>query len=97
MKAFLFAFAVLCTAFNLNAEKISGLVTQADGKPVEFATVVLYNAADSALVKGAITGADGRYEFENIPAARWFINDQTGVIGTGSAPVCDKARRHRKL
>ena len=97
MKAFLFAFAVLCTAFNLNAEKISGLVTQADGKPVEFATVVLYNAADSALVKGAITGADGRYEFENIPAGRYFINANMVGMGKGVAPVFDYAGGDKTL
>lgn len=89
MKAFLFAFAVLCTAFTLNAQKISGLVIQPDGKAVEYATVMLYSAADSSLVKGAITGTDGQYELENIAAGRYFINANVVGMGNGVVPVFD--------
>ena len=91
MKAFLFVLAVLCTAATLNAQKISGTVTQPDGKAVEFATVMLYAAADSALVKGAVTDSDGKYEFENIAAGRYFINANQVGMGKGAAPVFDYA------
>ena len=91
MKAFLFVLAVLCTAATLDAQKISGVVTQPDGKAVEFATVMLYAAADSALVKGAVTDSDGKYEFENIASGRYFINANQVGMGKGAAPVFDYA------
>ncbi|MBV6438487.1 MAG: TonB-dependent receptor [Haliscomenobacteraceae bacterium CHB4] len=87
MKAFLFCLAALFAASTLNAQKISGVVTQPDGKAVEFATVVLYNAADSALVKGAITDSDGKYEFENIASGRYFLNANQVGMGKGAAAV----------
>lgn len=97
MKAFLLALAVLCTAVTLNAQKISGVVTQPDGKAVEFATVMLYAAADSALIKGAITDADGQYEFENIHSGRYFINASQVGMGKAVVPVFDYAGGDKPL
>ena len=97
MKAFLLALAVLCTAATLNAQKISGTVTQPDGKAVEFATVMLYAAADSALIKGAITDADGQYEFENIQSGRYFINASQVGMGNAVVPVFDYAGGDKPL
>jgi hypothetical protein len=97
MKAILSGLAVLCTVFNLNAQKISGLVTQADGKAVEYATVMLYAATDSSLVKGAITNERGHYEFENINAGRYFINANLVGMGNGAAPVFDYAGGDKTL
>lgn len=97
MKSFLLAVVAICAALTLNAQKISGLVTQPDGKAVEFATVMLYSAADSALVKGAITDADGKYEFENISAGRYFINANLVGMGKGVVPVFEYAGGDRTL
>jgi len=97
MKAFLFGLAALCAASTLNAQKISGLVTQSDGKAVEFATVMLYAAADTSLVKGAITDSDGKYEFEDIASGRYFVNANLVGMGKGAAPVFDYAGGDRTL
>ncbi|HEU4553902.1 MAG TPA: TonB-dependent receptor [Chitinophaga sp.] len=53
--------------------KITGQVTQAGNKPMEFATVTLLKAKDSSLVKGAIADVSGRYEFENIKQGRYLV------------------------
>ncbi len=41
--------------------------------PVEYATVTLYNAQDSSMVDGMITGADGYFEFRKIDAGKYNI------------------------
>lgn len=97
MKAFLLCLAALCAGVNLNAQKISGLVTQSDGKAVEFATVMLYNAADSALVKGAVTNSDGKYEFEQIAAGRYFLQANQVGLGKGTIPAFDYAGDDKSL
>lgn len=79
------------------AQKISGVVSQTDGQGVEFATVMLYSALDTSLVKGAITDADGRYEFENIAAGRYFVNASQVGLGKGAAPVFEYAGGDRIL
>ncbi|MFN8301736.1 MAG: TonB-dependent receptor [Saprospiraceae bacterium] len=81
--SFLGAFFLL--ASKLLAQKISGQVAQADGAGVEFATVMLYNAGDTTLVKGAITGAEGRFEFENIAAGHYYVEASQIGLGKGAA------------
>jgi outer membrane receptor protein involved in Fe transport len=53
---------------------VSGRVRDAAGKPVEFATVLLVRAADSLLVKGAITDADGSYLIETTKEGTFRVN-----------------------
>ena len=53
--------------------KVNGLVSRADNKPVEFATVTLLKAKDSTLVKGAIASAEGKYEFEGIREGQYLV------------------------
>ncbi len=84
-------FLALLSMFVLSrpshAQKISGQIQQADGAPAEFATVLLYQALDTTLVKGSISDAGGAYEFENIAAGRYFIKTQLVGAGTGQIPV----------
>ena len=49
-----------------NTGKITGIITDNTGKAVQSASVSLLKAKDSVLVKLAITGKDGAYEFENV-------------------------------
>jgi iron complex outermembrane recepter protein len=53
--------------------KITGMVVDQNQKIVEFATVALLKAADSTLVKGSLTDANGRYELAQIPAGSYKI------------------------
>ena len=52
---------------------IKGLVKDEKGKPVNAATVTLYKAKDSALVKVAITDKDGIADFENISFGNYIL------------------------
>ncbi len=90
MKTFLLSFAVLLAAITtVSAQQIRGVVANGDGNAAEFATVVLYNATDTSLVKGAIADSDGKYAFEDMPSGRYFINASLVGTGKGASAVFD--------
>lgn len=71
-----FLFLICSSAFSFAADLtlINGRTTDADQKPLEFVVVTLLKAEDSTLAKGAISGADGSFAFENIPAGKYFVS-----------------------
>lgn len=58
---------------KIEAQNISGMVQDADKKPVQSANVLLLNAADSSLVKGIITDAEGKYSFEKVKEGTYLL------------------------
>lgn len=69
------------------SQKITGTVTDAGGEGQEFVTITLLAAQDSALVKGALSDEQGRFDFEGIPAGRYFVRTQLmGHRPADSAP-----------
>jgi iron complex outermembrane recepter protein len=77
MKTLLLLFASLLFLSNIdtNAQgKISGQITDDKNKIVEFANVTLLKAKDSTLVKGALSDANGSFEFEKIPFGSYLLN-----------------------
>ncbi len=68
--------------------KISGRIVAADGKSMEFVTVTLHQAKDSALVKGEITDEAGKYEFDLLKNGQYLVvAQQVGLKKTTSAPL----------
>ena len=66
---------LLTSALRMEAQRITGTLSQANGKAVEMATVLLLKAKDSSLVKGAVADFDGRFEMEGkIPNDRYFLS-----------------------
>jgi hypothetical protein len=84
MKTFLVSAALffLCLTATF-AQKINGTIVLPDGKPAQFATVTLHHAKDSALVKGALTGEDGAFEFSEVASGPYFV--KSDLIGSGTA------------
>ncbi len=68
--------ALLLFFIPVFGQKITGRVLDASQAPQEFATVLLLAVRDSALVKGAISDQQGRFEMVNIPAGRYFLRAQ---------------------
>lgn len=69
-------FALMVTIISygaLKAQTISGVVNDATGKPAIFASVALYNAKDTTLVKGAATDEQGKFELTNMTSGKYFI------------------------
>ncbi|WP_199139365.1 TonB-dependent receptor [Pedobacter sp. ASV12] len=62
--------------------KIYGTVKDNDGKKIEYATVALYRAKDSVLVKSAFTEADGKFGFEQLANNTYLI--RIAAMGYGS-------------
>jgi len=56
-------------------QDIQGTVTDADGNPVEGATVALMKQTDGNYVKYALTGTDGKYKFESHPDGNGTSDD----------------------
>ena len=66
---------LLTSALRMEAQRITGTLSQANGKAVEMATVLLLKAKDSSLVKGAVADFDGRFEMEGkIGEGRYFLS-----------------------
>lgn len=53
--------------------EVRGSLTEASGKPVEFATVALYTAADSTLVKGTVSDSLGRFVFQRVALGEYYV------------------------
>lgn len=74
-----FALVILGLIFGLraaaqNQANITGTILDEKGKPTEFVTVALLNAADSSLVKTALTDAKGLFFFNiNPPKGLFYI------------------------
>lgn len=80
------ALMLLTTTFlSLKAQTISGIVNEATNKPAIFASVALYNAKDTTLVKGAATDDAGKFEFTNTTSGKYFITASfVGFVNTNS-------------
>ncbi|NBA86486.1 TonB-dependent receptor [Emticicia sp. CRIBPO] len=74
----LFTLFLITITIDLSAQSISGIVVDDKGEKGEFLSVVLLNAKDSTLAKGAITDVQGKYELKGMPAGSYFIS-VTGV------------------
>ncbi|TAD86661.1 MAG: TonB-dependent receptor [Bacteroidetes bacterium] len=57
----IFSLLALLGVLGTKAQTISGTVTAAGGKPLASATVALYKAADTSLLKSGVCGADGSF------------------------------------
>lgn len=66
-----------CLSWAAAQGKITGQIRDAAGNPVTAATVSLLRAKDSALVKTALSGKDGGYEFEKLAEGDYLIQAAT--------------------
>ncbi|MDB5252501.1 MAG: hypothetical protein JWP27_1670 [Flaviaesturariibacter sp.] len=68
--------------------RISGSVSDGDGKALQAVTVSLLRAKDSSLAKLAVTDKNGQYELVNIKAGKYFVSyTSVGFTKAFSAPV----------
>lgn len=64
--------AITSAAFGQG--NVTGKVTNEKNKSVEFANILLLNAADSSLAKGDLSDSTGAYFFENINNGKYLIS-----------------------
>jgi iron complex outermembrane recepter protein len=87
--------AILCifsgmASAQITTVTVSGIVAGKSDKPAAGATVSLLKAADSALVKVFITGADGKFEFEQVKDTFLIAVSFVGYAGYISTPFIVK-------
>jgi outer membrane receptor protein involved in Fe transport len=80
---------LLCIATAASAQTdLKGKVVDENNKPVEFATIMILNAADSVMVKGAISNAAGTYVFPQIKEGRYLLTaSMMGYAKAWAGPV----------
>ncbi|MBK8554631.1 MAG: TonB-dependent receptor [Lewinellaceae bacterium] len=88
---------IVGSATLLSAQSINGKVLLTDGDDAAFSTVILYSAADTSLVKGAIADDHGGFAFEAIPAGRYYVHASMLGMGAADSPVFDYAGGDRIL
>ena len=70
------------------AQKVSDIKGAAfgpDGEPLSYANVLLHRAADSTLVKLALSDEEGQYNFQSVPAASYWLEvSYVGLPGATS-------------
>jgi iron complex outermembrane receptor protein len=71
LKVFVF---LLMIAPSITYSQISGSVQDDQGKPLSGASLALKNAADSAVVKLAVSHSGGLYTFSGVSAGTYYIN-----------------------
>lgn len=84
----LFALALLFIYSDTWSQNIvSGYVFESEDTPLEFANILLLNASDSTLFKGAVSEMDGSYQIDQIPDGRYFLT--ISMIGFQSFTMTD--------
>ena len=71
-KLFLF-FATIITIAS-NAQQISGFAKDADGKPLNGATVSLLKDTGRAILKYTVTKENGGYFFDNVKSGKYRVS-----------------------
>src|SRR5665213_1543253 len=79
-------FCVIGTRKVSAQSSIHGIIEDQNGKPVQYANVLLLKISDSSLVKGMISDASGKYSFTNIKNGKYLLT----ATFTGMSQVFSK-------
>jgi len=73
MKQLYVSLLLFCSTQMVAQNTISGTVTDEQGKSIFFATIALYSAVDSSLIKAESTDDDGRYTLSGINDGNYYL------------------------
>ena len=82
MRNVLLFFCISLFSMTLNAQQISGVAQDDQGKPLSGASIALKKAKDSSVVKLDVSNPTGKYSFTGITSGRYFVN----ISHVGFAP-----------
>ena len=80
-KLFVFLACGFFLSANVNAQKVTGIVKDEQGKGVDKSTASLLRARDSSVIKLAVTNAEGRFSFQAEPG-NYLVS--TSYVGHGT-------------
>lgn len=88
MKLF-YALFSLVFAIQIQAQTgiITGQLQNQDGEPVQYANIILYQAADSSMVKVETSDDTGKFKYHNISAGNYFLT--ASYVGLGDLKQAD--------
>lgn len=69
-----FLLLILAAAVSVNAQNISGVAKDADGKAINGATISLLKDTGNAVIKLAVAKQDGTYFFENVQTGKYRVS-----------------------
>jgi iron complex outermembrane recepter protein len=87
----LYLVAILCAAFQLNAQnspKITGVLHEESGEPAAFVAVILLNK-DSVLIKTGVSAEDGSFNFLQVPVGQYRIATSSVQYTRYQSPLFD--------
>jgi outer membrane receptor protein involved in Fe transport len=93
----LFYFIMAFPSLSFCQGQLTGkVVDRGNSKPLEYASIALYNSQDSSLINGSISDESGRFELNQIEPGNYFII--TSFIGFQSQtlPVADFRRNEKR-
>jgi iron complex outermembrane recepter protein len=70
----LFLLALIFHILPLQAQQVSGIAKDEQGKPLAGSSIALKRTRDSSVVKLSISDSTGKYEFDGIPSGDYFVN-----------------------
>ncbi|AYB31005.1 outer membrane beta-barrel protein [Chryseolinea soli] len=63
----------VCSVAQSTSGRIEGSVSNEQGEPLEYVTVLLRQPQDSVLITGVITNATGQYSFESVAPGQYIL------------------------
>ncbi|HMG16639.1 MAG TPA: carboxypeptidase-like regulatory domain-containing protein, partial [Saprospiraceae bacterium] len=79
MKVFI-SIIIICISISLSAQtSVKGRVIDQDSKAVDFASVFLFSAKDSSLVKAGYSEQNGNFQLDIIKGGKFFL--KATIIG----------------
>ena len=94
-----FTFTFTISRANVSGVVKGSVVDEADGQPLEFVTVAIYNKPDQSLVTGTVSDEQGKFEIKGLSAGTYYI--EVSYIGYDKASVedinIDNGRTHIEL
>ncbi len=72
---------------NVSGVVKGSVIDEADGQPLEFVTVAIYNAPDQSLVTGTVSDEQGKFEIKGLSEGIYYI--EVSYIGYDKALVED--------
>jgi hypothetical protein len=69
----IFIFFETAKAQEIPIRQVTGTITDENRNPLEFATVVIFKASDSSIVKTALTESDGKFQFADVSNGQYYV------------------------
>jgi outer membrane beta-barrel protein/carboxypeptidase family protein/TonB-dependent receptor-like protein len=89
MRSVFLFFCICLFCISLEAQQVSGVAQDDQGRPLSGASIALKKAKDSSVVKLEISNSAGKYSFTGIAGGQYFVNISHVGFSTKNSSVFD--------